>query len=68
MPKRASKLTCEEFQSHISELINSDADPEDHPHARACALCRQMVQELKTIAEAARELCPEEWKTINKPN
>jgi len=59
MPKRASKLTCEEFQRYIAEQINSGADPEDverHPHEKACAVCRQLLQELATIVDAARSL------------
>ena len=71
MPRRASKLTCEKFQSYIAEQFNSGADPEDverHPHAKACTACRQIVQELAVIAEAARSLFPDEWQKLNKPN
>lgn len=59
MPKRARKLTCEEFQRLIPELVGSGSDPSDHPHAKACANCRQIAQELGVIAEAARRLFPE---------
>jgi hypothetical protein len=62
MPKRASKLTCEEFQRYIAEQINAGADPEvleRHPHANACAHCRQLVQDLATIVDAARSLYPD---------
>jgi len=67
MSKRARKMTCEEFQRLIPELVNSDADPSDHPHAKACAECRQIAQELEVIAVAARKLFPEqpaEWSEI----
>ena len=54
MPEDASKLTCEEFQSQIPELLTSSADPEPHPHVKSCAICRQLLQEIETIAENAR--------------
>ena len=69
--QNAGKLTCEKFQRRIVDQLNSGADAEDverHPHEKACAICRQLVQELEAIAEAARDLFPDEWKTINKPN
>jgi hypothetical protein len=47
MPKDASKLTCEEFQRQLSDLINSDADLEDHPHVKACPNCRQICRNSK---------------------
>jgi hypothetical protein len=71
MLKNARKLTCEEFQRHVADLINSGADPEDverHPHAKSCAICRQLLREIEVIEEAARSLFPDEWKTINRPN
>lgn len=49
------KLTCEEFQSQISELITSGTDIESHPHVMACAICRQLLQEIETVAENARQ-------------
>jgi hypothetical protein len=58
MAKHARKLNCEEFQRQLSDLINSGADREDHPHVKACPACRQLVQELEVIAEAARKLFP----------
>jgi len=49
---------CEEFQEQIPELLalSSDSDPEDHPHARACPDCRQLMRDYATIAEAAQQL------------
>jgi hypothetical protein len=54
MSDDASKMTCEEFQNQLGDLINSGADPEDHPHAKVCVTCGQLVQELEIIAEEAR--------------
>ncbi len=68
MPKHASKLTCEEFQRDVADLINSGADPEDaerHPHAKACATCRQFLQDITFLSDAVQDL---EWKSIFKPN
>jgi hypothetical protein len=54
MPDDTSPLTCEEFQRRLADLISCDIDGLDHPHARVCAHCRQLLQDLRTIAEAAR--------------
>lgn len=56
MPTSTTKISCEEFQEQIPELLalNSDLDPEDHPHVRACPDCRQLMREYATIAEAAQ--------------
>ena len=64
MSKRARKLTCEEFQRLLPELVGSDNNPSDHPHAKACANCRQMAQDLEIIAEAARDMIPEERSKV----
>ena len=60
MPTSATKVSCEEFQEQIPELLalSSDLalDPEDHPHARACPDCRQLMREYATIAGAAKLL------------
>ncbi len=71
MSKHASKLTCEKFQRHVTDLINSGADGEDadrDPHAKTCAICRQFLQDITVISDAAHSLFPDEWKSINKPN
>ena len=64
MSENASKMTCEEFQNQLGDLNNSGADPEDHPHVKACATCRQLVQELEIIAEEARKQFPPEWSEV----
>jgi hypothetical protein len=51
-------MSCEEFQSQLPELISSGADIENHPHLRTCELCRALLNDLETIAEAARQLFP----------
>ena len=64
MAKRARKLTCAEFQDQLNELFNSGADPDDHPHVKACRTCRLIVQDLQVIAAEARELFPSEWSEV----
>ena len=54
-----SKHNCQAFQNQMAELVSSGADIEDfydHPHAKTCAICYQLIQELETIAEAARDM------------
>lgn len=53
-------MTCEEFQAQMPELIGSGADVSQHPHVQNCALCRALLNDLETIAEAARQLFPVE--------
>lgn len=53
-------MSCEEFQSRMPELIASGEDASAHPHVQSCALCRALLNDLETIAEAARQLFPVE--------
>jgi hypothetical protein len=34
-------------------------DPSRHPHFKVCELCRALLAELETIAEAVRQLFPD---------
>ncbi len=52
------KMTCAEFQAQLPELIGSGVDASAHPHIRSCELCRALLADLETIAEAARQLLP----------
>jgi predicted anti-sigma-YlaC factor YlaD len=53
-------MSCEVFQSQLSDLVGSGADIENHPHIKECDICRQLYQELQTIADAARQLFPDQ--------
>lgn len=64
MSQDASEMTCEEFQSLLGALINSDSDVNDHPHVKACVTCRMLVQDLEVIAEEARKRFPPEWSDV----
>ena len=43
----------------MPELIGSGANLAEHEHLRSCELCRALLAELETIAEAARQLFPD---------
>lgn len=51
-------MSCNEFQDQLPELIGSGESIADHPHYQNCALCRALLADLETIAEAARQLFP----------
>jgi hypothetical protein len=53
-------MSCEEFQAQLPELIGSGEDASTHPHVLNCSLCRALLSDLETIAEAARQLFPTE--------
>jgi hypothetical protein len=52
------KMGCAEFQAQLPELIGSGANASEHPHIKDCELCRALLADLETIAEAARQLFP----------
>jgi hypothetical protein len=54
------KMSCVEFQAQLPELIGSGVDAGAHPHIQSCELCRALLADLETIAEAARQLFPVE--------
>ena len=60
MNDNLSKLSCVEFQDRMAELIGSGEDLEAHPHLKDCAGCQALLTDLKTIADAARQLFPSE--------
>lgn len=53
-------MRCEEFQSQLPELIGSGKIDSNHPHLKSCELCKALLADLETIAEAARQLFPVE--------
>jgi predicted anti-sigma-YlaC factor YlaD len=58
MTGERSNMTCTEFQARLPELIGSGKDVKTHPHIQSCELCRALLSDLETIAEAARQLFP----------
>lgn len=70
MTDHSEKMTCAEFQSKLPELIGAGENVSSHPHIESCELCRALLADLETIAEAARQLFPaveppeDLWKQI----
>jgi hypothetical protein len=58
MSEDVDKMSCEAFQAQLPELIGSGEDAAAHPHLEHCELCRALLADLETIAEAARQLFP----------
>jgi predicted anti-sigma-YlaC factor YlaD len=58
MTEDPKSMSCHEFQDQLSDLIGSGADINSHPHLQTCPLCRALLSDLETIAEAARQLFP----------
>ena len=53
-----NKQDCVDFQSRLPEMIGAGQDLSQHPHIASCELCRALLADLTTIAEAARQLFP----------
>jgi hypothetical protein len=72
MMSDARNLTCQEFQEQLPELIGAGVELQDHPHYQSCAVCRALMADLESIAEAARQLLPVEdppdelWEQIER--
>jgi hypothetical protein len=59
MSEAPKSMSCAEFQAQLPDLIGSGESAAEHPHVKECALCRELLENLRTIAEAARQLFPE---------
>lgn len=49
-------MNCQQFQALLPELISDRERAFAHPHYRGCPLCRALIADLDSIAEAARQL------------
>ena len=58
MTEDRDNLSCASFQAQLPELIGAGENVAAHPHVRSCELCRALLADLETIAEAARQLFP----------
>jgi hypothetical protein len=58
MTQDAHNMSCAAFQVRLPELIGSGENIAADPHLRSCELCRALLADLMTIAEAARQLFP----------
>jgi predicted anti-sigma-YlaC factor YlaD len=64
MTENANELSCAAFQAQLPELIGAGENVAEHPHLKNCELCRALLADLETIAEAARQLFP----TVEPPD
>ena len=53
-------MNCADFQRVLPDIIETGGDAEESSHLHSCAICSDLVQDLKYIAEAARMLVPME--------
>ncbi|HEV2488136.1 MAG TPA: hypothetical protein VGT08_21620 [Terracidiphilus sp.] len=58
MTDDTGKMSCAQFQARLPELIGSGVNAGADPHIQSCELCRALLTDLMTIAEAARQLFP----------
>src|SRR5579864_145490 len=51
-------MTCAEFQSVLPYIFDNGGNAEQQEHLRQCAVCSDLVADLKYIAEQAKLLVP----------
>jgi len=51
-------MNCAEFQRLLPNIIESGGNAEQEVHLRSCAVCSDLVQDLRYIAEAGKLLLP----------
>jgi hypothetical protein len=56
--KDLKDMTCSEFQAEMPELIGAGENLATHPHLQGCERCTELLADLESIAEAARQLFP----------
>jgi predicted anti-sigma-YlaC factor YlaD len=53
-------MTCAEFQKALPYIIDTGGSPEQEEHLNSCPVCRDLVMDLRYIAEVAKLLVPME--------
>jgi predicted anti-sigma-YlaC factor YlaD len=51
-------MNCAEFQRDLPLIIDSGGTEEQEEHLRTCEVCRDLVNDLRYIAEQAKLLVP----------
>ena len=51
-------MNCAEFQEVLPDIIESGGNPEEEAHLKSCAVCSDLVQDLRYIADTAKLLLP----------
>lgn len=65
-------MNCTDFQKALPEVMESGGGAAENEHLSSCAVCSDLVQDLKYIVEAARMLVPMEdpaprvWEGIER--
>ena len=54
------EMNCAEFQEALPYIIDGGGTPEQQEHLESCAVCSDLVADLKYIAECAKLLVPME--------
>lgn len=57
-PGKKELMTCAEFQAVLPYIIDNGGNAEQQEHLRECAVCSDLVADLKYIAEQAKLLVP----------
>lgn len=66
MTDEVNNMTCAEFQDQLPKLIETGESISGHPHLQNCELCRSLLADLETIAEAARQFFQAEEEPSDK--
>jgi hypothetical protein len=65
-------MTCLEFQTVLSYIIDGGGSEEEQQHLATCPVCSDLVADLRYIAESAKLLVPMEdpnprvWDSIQR--
>ena len=51
-------MNCAEFQKVLPYIIETGGNADEEAHLASCAVCSDLVQDLRYIAEAAKLLLP----------
>ena len=55
---RDKQMKCAEFQRDLPLIIDSGGSAEQEEHLRTCDVCRDLVSDLRYIAEQAKLMIP----------
>jgi hypothetical protein len=53
-------MTCAEFQASLPDIIDTGGTANHERHLKTCAVCHDLVMDLRYIAEQAKLLVPME--------
>ena len=69
---REKTMGCTEFQNDLPLIIDTGGSPEHRKHLESCDICRDLVHDLRYIAEQAKllvsmeEPSPRVWSGIEQ--